>query len=52
MADFVMPTAEEFAEMLHAQRRDMIAHFDKEGWNASSRKLLKRLDRLIAKFEG
>jgi len=52
MVDFVMPTAEQFVPMLHAQRRDLVAHFDQEGWNAGARKLLKRLDRMIAKFEG
>ena len=52
MVDFVMPAVEEFTAQLHAQRRDMVAHFDQEGWNAGARKLLKRLDRMIAKFEG
>lgn len=50
MVEFVMPTAEELAAQLKAQRREMVAHFDAEGWTTGARKLLKRMDRLIARY--
>lgn len=52
MVEFVMPSAEELAEQLVAQRAAMVAHFDEEGWTAGARKLLERMDRLIARYGG
>jgi hypothetical protein len=49
VADFVMPTRDEFLVTLRTQRVEMVAHYDAEGWTAASRKLLKRMDKLIAK---
>ena len=49
--EFVMPTCEELAAQLHAYRTAMVAHFDEEGWSKGARALVKRLDRLIARYE-
>lgn len=51
MVEFVMPTAEEFADQLKAQRREAFAVFESEGWTVKKRKLIERMDRLIARYE-
>ncbi|QTH20231.1 hypothetical protein HRJ34_18020 [Rhizorhabdus wittichii] len=52
MVEFVMPTCEELVAQLHAQRREMVSYFDRDGWTPGARQLLDRLDRLIARYEG
>lgn len=51
MVDFIMSTAQEFAAQLKAQRRETVAVFEAEGWTVKKRKLVQRMDRLIARYE-
>lgn len=51
MVEFVMPTTEELGEQLLAQRREVVAYFDEHGWTPKARKLVKRMDRLIYRYE-
>ena len=52
MVEFVMPSCAELLGQLRAQREAAAALFDEEGWSAGARKLIERMDRLIARYGG